>query len=484
MTQAAADAERVLQPALAARSRRYLTAACAAALAFGVFLPAAPWRAVAWLVMIPLSFAAPVGALALLIAVSVLVPFEVQDTFAIVGGRDQPGLLLVDVLMLLGLVRIGWLIVRGRLKADLPLLSGIAVAAICTAALMWGIANGADVSWAGTEGRRLVLGVVTFVLAWPLVGNRSARPRLIRALIGIGLLLGLWGLAQWMFSVGFTSAGDVGVREGDVVSRSLQGGMFAYPVAVVLTWAALVAGQVRNVAVKCLLVVILFLNAVCLLVTFERTLWAATAVACVFVVVMSGTRSLGHAFKWAGIGVALLVGVAAIAWAEASTAVERLSSAGRLESDNSLKWRVVESQIVAERISARPVTGYGFGAEITWGVKDTFATMTTPYIHNGYLWLAWKIGMPAAAIIVLVLGRAVLRRFPSENAGEWPMLRRGSQASLLALLVICITFPVFNALGITAAMGFLAAVCYSAADPPGVRSPVQCQGTYGSGDDD
>jgi len=40
-------------------------------------------------------------------------------------------------------------------------------------------------------------------------------------------------------------------------------------------------------------------------------------------------------------------------------------------------------------------------------------------------------------------------------------LRRGSQASLVAVLLICVMFPVFNALGITALIGLLVAVAYS-----------------------
>jgi hypothetical protein len=431
-------------------------------LVFGVFLPIAPWSVVSALLIIPLAFAAPVGALGVLVAITVLVPFELQDALSVFGGREQPGLLVVDALMLLGLTRIVWLFVRGRLRADLPLLLGIVAAACCAAALLWGVANGGDVSVAGNEARRVMLGVVAFVLAWPLMENRSARRRLLQMLIGIGLLLGLWGLAQWVFSVGYSTAGDVGVRESELVSRQLQGGMYAYPVAVVMAWAALIAGQLRSTALKCVLAIILCLNSICLLLTFERTLWAATGVACVYVVVTSGTRTVGTAVKWAGAGVVVLVAAAAVASAGASTAVERMSSVGRLKTDNSLKWRVVESQIVAQKISGEPVTGSGFGSTITWGVRDTFATMTTPFIHDGYIWLAWKIGVPAALLIVLFLSRAVWRRLPTDDGAEWRMARIGSKASLLALLLISITFPAFNDLGITAVMGVLAALCYSA----------------------
>jgi O-antigen ligase len=325
---------------------------------------------------------------------------------------------------------------------------------------------------AGHEGRRVILGVATFLLAWPLMGNRSARLRLSRVLIGLGLALGLWGLTQWVFSVHYATSGDVGVMHTGLATGQLQGGMYAYPVAVTLAWAALVAGQLRNVAIKCLLGVIFCLNAVCVLLTFERTLWVATAVACAFVVVTSGARALLHAIRWVGIGMALLLGAAAIRPAEVSTALERWALVGRVATDNSFKARLFQLQAVGEAISARPVTGSGFGATITWGVRDFLPTTTTPYTDLGYLWLAWKIGIPAAAILVLLLGRAVQRRFPSEDTAEWHALRKGSQASLFALLLTCLTFPVFNELSITATMGLLVAVCYSRADAPADLTPL------------
>jgi len=462
MKAVAADVGR-LQPAVTVKSRRYVVAACAGALAFGFLLPVSPWNAVACLIVIPLALAAPVWALGLVVGITVLVPFYTQDAFAVIGGRGHPGLLIVDALLLLGLMRIGWQIVRGQLKVDLPLLLGVISAAVCAAAPMWGIANGADISVSGQEGRRVMLGVGTFLLAWPLLRKRSARQRLVWILVWIGLALPLWGLFQWVFSVRFTLGGDVGVR-GGWDSGQLQGGMYAYPVAVVLAWAALVSGQVRNVGARRLLTVILVLNAVCLVLTFERTLWAATAVGCVLVVVTSGSGAFLYALRWACVGVAVLVVAAAVAPAQLSTALERWALVGDVAGDSSFQYRLFESRAVVDEIYARPITGSGFGATITWNVRNTFATQTTPYSHAGYLWLAWKIGIPAAVFLVLLLIRAVLRRSPSDDTPEWHALRMGSQAALLALLIVCLTFPVFDALGITALAGLLVAVRYSEVD--------------------
>jgi O-antigen ligase len=469
MSQTFADATSASESKVASRARLpVIVAVCAAALVFGLLLPIAPLTAVLVLVVIPLALLAPFASLSVLIAGTVLVPFEVQDSFAVIGGRDQPGLLFVDAVMLLSLCRLAWLMVRRRVPIDAALLAGIAVGVICAAALAFGIAHGAEVSEAGHEARRMALGVGAFLMAWPLMRDRRTRRRLVWLLLAVGLALGLWGLAQWMFSVEYTTSADIGVRPGvDLTSAGrgqLQGGMFAYPVAVTLAWAALVSGRARTVPVRWLLALVICLNGLCLLLTFERTLWAGAALACLVVTVASGPAARRLAIRLAVTALAIMIAIAAVAPGEARTAVERLLSVARVSTDESYTYRVIESRAVAELIAQRPITGSGFGATITWEEEDVFAKITTPFVHNGYLWLAWKIGIPATLFLVVLLSSAVLRRTPSGDNRDWRTLRRGSQAALLALLLISVMFAAFDVLGITATMGLLVAICHSPAD--------------------
>jgi hypothetical protein len=449
-------------------SRRFWLG-CAAALAFGLLLPVAPWDAVAWLILLTTAFAAPVGTVGLLVAITVLVPWDLQAAFKVIGGPDQPGLLFVDVLMLLGLVRIGWLLERRRLAFDTPLLVGTVVAALCTGALLWGVGTGANISEAGHEWRRVTLGVGTFLLAWPLMAVPTARRRLVWVLIGVGLTLGLWGIAQWAFSVGYTTSGDMGVRDG-LGSGQLQGGLYAYPVAVAMAWAALVSGQLRSAAARWLLAGVLLVNAICVLLTFERTLLLASVLACVFVTVVLGPAARPRAYKMAGVAAVLLTVGAVVAQAEASTVTGRLALLGELDSDHSFIHRVVETQILNAEILARPITGSGFGATVTWGVPNVYQVSTTPFADMGYHWLFWKVGIPTGLLIVGALIRAVLRRSRAEESECWRVVRTGSRAALFALLIIGVLFGVFNSLLITSVMGVLVAICYSPALTPGSAS--------------
>lgn len=450
------------------RWRLGITAAvCVVALAFGVLVPISPLTAVLTVVVVPLALLAPFASLSVLIAVTVLVPFEIQDSFSVIGGQDQPGLLVVDVVMILSLIRLAWQVVRRKLKIDAELLAGMGMVLVCAAALALGIALGADVSEAGHEARRMVLGVGTFLVAWPLLQDRRNRRRLAWLLLAVGVALGLWGLFQWIFSVGFTWS-DVGVRPGvDQTSTGrgqLKGGMAAYPVAVILAWSVLISGRVRRVPAKWLLVLVILLNGVCLVLGYERTMWATTAGGCLLLVLAAGPAARRIAVRSAVVALTITVVLAAAAPGEARAAIERLMSVARYSTDDSYLYRVIESHNVIGLITARPFTGSGFGAIITWGAEGEFGTVTTPYVHNGYLWLAWKIGIPATVFFVLLLCGALFKSSPSGETDYWRAMRRGSRAALLALLLISVMFAAFSILGVTALMGLLVAICYSHAD--------------------
>jgi hypothetical protein len=431
-----------------------------AALAFGLALPESPRDAIAVLVLIPLGCAAPTITVLVLLAITVLVPWDVQNHLQILGGHGHRGILFIDALLLVALLRAGWQIIRRRTDFDSAMVWGTVLTAILASAVLWGVAQGADVSAAGNEGRRVLFGACTFLLAWPLLRDSHARSLIARWLPAIGLALGVWGLAQWLFDVPYSTAGDVGVR-GGLSSGQLQGGLYAYPVAVTLSWAALIAGGVQKTSVKLLLGSVLAVNTVCLFLTFERTLMVSTALACCFVAAIGGPEARRHAARWGAVMVLLVTFGVALGAAQARTAFERMALLGNVDSDNSYTHRMIEADVISAQIAAHPIVGSGLGAAVTWGVQDKFATNTTPFADLGYHWLAWKIGLPAAAAITLLLLRAIFRRTPGVDERDWHALRIGSRGSLLALSLISVMFGVFNALGITAVIGLLLAICYS-----------------------
>jgi hypothetical protein len=116
--------------------------------------------------------------------------------------------------------------------------------------------------------------------------------------------------------------------------------------------------------------------------------------------------------------------------------------------------------VIAE-IRGQPLVGSGLGATILWGrAYEGVRPSTESFAHNGYLWLVWKLGAPAAGLVLLLFGTAVLWRRP-RGPTTLEAIRGGAQAALLLLLLASVTFPAFEALGITTVMGLLVAVCFA-----------------------
>ena len=100
-----------------------------------------------------------------------------------------------------------------------------------------------------------------------------------------------------------------------------------------------------------------------------------------------------------------------------------------MDSDPSVRYRLVESGFVYERIRAHPLSGSGLGATIFWGQPwAQTRPKTHNYSHNGYLWLAWKIGLPAAALVVCLLGLSLLASAAPREEQLSLVVRRGAQA--------------------------------------------------------
>ncbi len=434
-----------------------------AAAVFGALLPARPLSALGLIGLVPLAFWAPTACLAGLLAITVLVPFEIQDQLAVFGGRGTPSLLIVDVLLLLSVLRVALLVVRGRLVVTAPLLAAGALMVGLAVALLLGILRGFDGSEAGHEARRVMLGVGTFIVAWPVLQEVRSRRRLQGALLVVGSLLAAWGLLQWVLDIGYTTSGDAGVRSGVPFTTAgrgqLQGGLFAYPVAVILAFAVLFFTRVRVAAVPLWTVAIMALNAICLLLTYERTFWGAAAMGCLFVIAICDRRLQRLGARLPAIAVVVFVVLlVAVTSGELQTALQRLVSVAQYGTDISVEYRIEEARVVLDAIRERPLLGSGFGSTVTWGKQGVFGTITTPFSHNGYMWLAWKIGIPAALIITLAMGYAVMRRETGGEDPAWRGLRAGSRGAVVGLLVVNMTFPVYDVLGITAVAGFLVAV--------------------------
>ena len=253
----------------------------------------------------------------------------------------------------------------------------------------------------------------------------------MKVLLGIGLALGLWGLIQWFGHISFGAAGDFGVRPGvrltSAGSGQLQGGEYGFPVVIVCCVGALLSGATHRTAVKWLLWLAIAVNAIACLVTFERTFWLSTMLGIGFVVLHARRDQRNKALLALPLIVAISIGALAVAApSELTTAKQRLLSIGQASTDDSVRYRVVETHFVMREIRAHPLVGSGLAATIFWGQPwAQVPAKSYAFSHNGYAWLAWKLGIPAAALLVLLILGAIALRAPPGDARS----RAGSAAA-------------------------------------------------------
>ncbi|HEU0250956.1 MAG TPA: O-antigen ligase family protein [Solirubrobacteraceae bacterium] len=445
-------------------------AGCASILVAGVAAsePKLLLGALVALCVVTLAFRNPVANLTLFVFLTTVVPFHVLNRFSVGGGLNSPGLLLSDIFLLAGLAWAALAVPslpldRRHYLYSLAIVFFLAVVVIQT---VHGFFDGYVRSTVGQEAR-VLLGFGTFLIALPLLAHGPSRRRLLGALTLVALALGGWGMLQWLGHYSFGAAGDVGVRAGVRLTSGgggqLQGGEFAFPVAIIFCFAALTLAEIRSWLWRSLLLTALALNIASCLVTFERSFWldAVAGVAFVLVFAPGGKRLkvLGAMTAAVVIGIGV---VSAVSPQTLTTAQQRLNSIGAYQSDDSVRYRVVESRVVYERIRAHPLEGSGLGATIFWGQPwAKVPPKTRNYSHDGYLWLAWKVGLPTAALLVLLL---ILSLFGRNAFDEEPLslaTRRGAQGAILGLLVATITFPSFSQLSIAPVIGLLLALAIS-----------------------
>jgi hypothetical protein len=445
------------------RERAAIAAAAAGAIVFGAMISSRPVLAVGLAglgAILALAFLAPVTHLTLLLFVTAIVPYDLQNAF---GGRA--GLILSDALLLSGLVRAALVLVRSPLERRTL---GICAATLALAGLaglqaVRGYLDGAGLSQAGYEFRAL-LGWSALIVAVPILLDPRARRKLYTGLLVVGIGLGLWGLAQYFLRIPLIGGGSSGIREGVNFTSgaiSIQGGLFGFPIATIMGLAVLGSETRLSTRTRLALIVLVATNAIALLFTYERTYWIAAMVGFAFITLKGGLNQKVKAAVWLVASVLVLVpALSVIAPRALPDAQQRLLSLTQYGSDDSVRSRIVETRAVMAKIHERPLTGWGLGDEVWYGMPWLrVPPSSTDYTHNGYLWVAWKLGVPGALLLLAIIGWAVLSRAPPDLDPLETRIRDGAQAGLVISLTVALLFPSFRALAITATLGVLVAIC-------------------------
>jgi hypothetical protein len=441
----------------------------AAALIYGAMVAVQPLLALAapaFFAAVAFAWLAPVGNFTLLLFLTAIVPYGIQNRYGLGGGQGVPGLLASDLVLILGLLRAAVMLAGATLDRRSRIVIAALLGFLAVGALqaLHGLVQGAGMSDVGAEYRVFLVLGGSALIALPLLLDPTLRQRLLRGLAFLGLALGLWAAIQWTVDIPFAEAGDAGVREGILQTSEgrgqIQGGLFSFPVATILAAAALISGGLRSRLGRATAGVVLLANLAGLLLTYERTFWVATFVGLMLVVAASSGRARVRALFWGPLAIVVFFSVmSTVAPDTLGAARERLLSLGDYQSDNSLRYRITESRHVIAEIKERPLTGSGLAASIYWGRPyEGVPPDEQTFAHNGYLWIAWKLGLVGAALLFGAMLFVLIGRAPPASSPLTRSLRTGARAGMLTLLLSSVTFPSFTQLSSAPVLGLLLAL--------------------------
>ena len=253
------------------------------------------------------------------------------------------------------------------------------------------------------EARQLMY-LLMFPLTVAVLNTKERVRRFIAGVLVLGVLFSLGQILQSVFNVPiFGSIGIVSIvqplnlRSNDV-TLSRTGG-----VNIILFGLFMVTG--RFVIKKIRTVNFLFLSAlltVGILLTFGRTTWGATLLGMAVVVYLLGLRGSWPMLIWSMVGASLTLGLLiAVKPTMLDALVTRATSVEtEIASGTSVGWRYYEAGEVVPQIIANPILGIGLGAAYRRPNAGDLQPENVRYIHNGYLYISSKLGVPALVLLL------------------------------------------------------------------------------------
>ena len=427
----------------------------AAALAYGAASAPATWvlASVAGILLCLAILQRPlVGALAIVLLAGV-VPRELLFDYSLpfAGG----GLKVTDVLLL---VTVGsWLLTRytepqrRRLpsKRTTWLLMGfLAVAALSLATSQY---TGTPMKLGLSELRPLLSYLLIFVVVADL-----RDPDECNAVVAI--LLAGSAVASLEMLFWYVTGSNIGAATFTQDASRVSPTVFLLPLVGLIVSLGILTreGPARR---QMLLWLLAAVNSAALFFTFLRGAWLAVAVGVICLAIFSLPR---QKLRLVTVGAALLAtALLLVIWLNAASltsssspvasAVERLASVTAPSADPSAQHRLAEWHRALQVSGQHPLTGIGLGGTISF-VSPLYSSetglageeFTTSYLHNSYVWVLLKLGVPGLLLLVALMASILTESLRSYYVS--PVLRTktlllGLVSSLLALMAVAATGP-------------------------------------------
>ena len=277
--------------------------------------------------------------------------------------------------------------------------------------------------------------------------QRERQDRFVRGLVILGCLFAFGQVLQGVFGLpvfgtsGISALETLGYREYSTI-RTNTHGLSIIILALLLVLGAHVMGLIKGLK-SLLLGGLLFLG---IFLTFGHTTFAAVTLCGMVVVVWLNARTLP---RLAGtLLLVLIVGaVLGSVWKPESfyAVYYRMTSiSAEINYGYSAGWRFMEAESMLPHIVQHPLSGIGLGADYK-GIRGSSAhPELNRYMHNAYLYMAGKLGLPALALFLIMMAGifAIGRRLAQPGAS--PAVRvvaAASAATMVRFVFASITEP-------------------------------------------
>jgi hypothetical protein len=265
--------------------------------------------------------------------------------------------------------------------------------------------------------------------------------------------------------------------------RAITLGLDVIIFSLLLTVAAYVTGSIRLL----LFLPVAGLLFVGIVLTYGRTTFATVLTCGLLVVWWLNKKSLPRLAILLVVVVGLGSAIGAYWKPDSFAAVYfRLTSIGEeLDHGYSAQWRIWEAEAMLPHIKEHPLIGIGLGADYKGARGSTSRPELNRYVHNSYISIAGKMGLPALFFFLLfVVGVFTIgRRSTLSHALPWSRIVGAAGAAMMIyFLLASITEPHLTSdygvvnIAIAGALVYLAAARTAAAGVQGASKPPASAG--------
>lgn len=294
---------------------------------------------------------------------------------------------------------------------------------------------------------RDLLYLVLLPIAVVILRQRERQERFVVSFVVLGCLFSVGQILQGVFNIPVFGAQGISAletlgRQDDATTRANTLGLNVIVFSLLLTVGAYALGAIR----KPLFFATAGLLFVGIVLTFGRTTFAAVFICVAIVVWWLNARRLPQVIGMLVVAVAI---GSALGWFwkpdSFAAVVYRMTSIGEeIDYGYSAQWRFWEVESMLPHIRQHPLAGIGLGADYKGAGGSTIRPELNRYMHNAYLYMAGKMGLPALGFVLLAMAAifAIGRRTAKSDALPWArIVGAASAAMMIRFLFASVTEP-------------------------------------------